>query len=405
MKNLLIVLFPLLLLIANEDKVHQFSPISLPTGSVIDLNSSPCDKACVETYIRDKKPFSFMANYNNHTEFRSLFLKYQSSLNLERNQALGKSTKIALLVPSKTIGRYAMSISKTVMAYLLTTKLPFELELYDSKDESEAHFLDELNKIEEAGFHYVIAPVTKDGANTLARINHSLEIYIPTVNQKDMSVKNYLHYYGGIDYAAQIEYLKPLIQKELYIFDEQGNVSQSISKASIQGVDNRPISKFTINKRVIKYKKLFESISFENNSTAILNTQPVKTSLLLSQFVYQDINLSAILATQLSYNPAILNLTQENDIKNFYIANSIINIDSVIQEMNLLLGSDISYNWINYATTYFAHHIFAKNHNVTYQENSMFALPLINHQIDYPIEVLKAKRKHFIKSDILRDYL
>jgi hypothetical protein len=283
------------------------------------------------------------------------------------------------------------------MASLLHYNIPFEFKVYDSKTESLEDLEKTLQKIEADQFREIIAPLTLNGANSIAQLHNSLEIYIPTVNQKDILHKNFFHFYGGIDYEKQIEALKPLIQKELYIFDQASTVSQAITNDSIKEVQDIPITQITINKRVVKYKKLFENISFENNSSVIINTQPIKTSLLLSQFIYQDVNLSAVLSTQLSYNPLILSLTQAKDLEHFYIANSLVNVDQDIEESNLLMGGDIKYDWINYATTRFVHHILSKRIDLMHPAESLFSLPIINHQIEYPIEVLIAKRRQFRK--------
>ena len=55
--------------------------------------------------------------------------------------------KIALLVPQKVIGRYASSVSNSIISYLLFRDIDFQFEVFDSKTEDDLAILEKLSLI------------------------------------------------------------------------------------------------------------------------------------------------------------------------------------------------------------------------------------------------------------------
>lgn len=87
------------------------------------------------------------------------------------------------------------------------------------------------------------------------------------------------------------------------------------------------------------------------NSSIFMNTPLVKTSLISSQLRVYKIVPYMLLSTQINYNPMLLTLTQYEDRKNFYLANSIGKTTVEMEELNSLFGHDIVYDWVNYSTS------------------------------------------------------
>jgi SRSO17 transposase len=148
---------------------------------------------------------------------------------------------------------------------------------------------------------------------------------------------------------------------------------------------------------IVKYENIFNVLQTDLNTTAIINTQPIKSSLLLSQFSYQDINISKILSTQINYSPLLLALTQAKDLKKLYIANSITTKNNKIEDINSLLHNDIAYNWINYSTTILMDFIFQSINKEYSSKSKHFDLMSHDKQILYPVGIYKVRYKRFFR--------
>lgn len=387
MKYITILLF---LLSFSYASGHYFSNAPVPSTELLNVDADSCDETCQQRLFDEKKFFSLGARAAD-TNPEALYYKNLFSHNLYKDEK-----KIAILLPSKVIGRYSIFVTNAVTAYLLSTKKPFTLKTFDSGDESNASLEATLKTIISEGYSYCIAPMTLDGAKNLAAINTSLNLFIPTVHYSSVETFNPLITYGGIDYKKQIDKLKSFIKKDLYVFDESGQVSQSITDYAIKDND-LPITQLTIKNHIVKYNAIFDAIPMDDQSSALLNTQPVKTSLLLSQFTYHDLNISSILSTQINYNPMLLTLTQSSDIKNLYIANSIATQNAKIEEYNSLLHNDIVFNWINYSASVLSDIVFSFIQNDFDGKSDAFRLRVHDRQIEYPVDIYKAGYKRFYK--------
>jgi hypothetical protein len=387
MKPITILLF---LLSFTYGTGHYLSNAPLPATELLNVTVEACDETCQQRYLMEEKFFSFGARAADVNP-EALYYKNFFSPNRYKD-----TMKIAVLLPTRVIGRYSIFVTNAVTAHLLAENDRFVLKTFDSGDESEAGLQEALKNIIREGYAYCIAPVTLEGANNLARINSALNIFIPTVHQSSVETFNPMLTFGGIDYKKQIDTLKSFIKKELYVFDEAGQVSQTITDYAIQSTD-LPITRLTIKNHIVKYNAIFDAIPMDDSSSALLNTQPVKTSLLLSQFTYHDLNISSILSTQINYNPILLSLTQSSDIQNFYIANSITTKNAKIEEFNSLLHNDIVFDWINYSASILSDVItnFIKDDYTG--KSKAFSLMLHDRQIQYPVDIYKAGYKRFYK--------
>lgn len=369
-----------------------FSSVPMPSVEVVDINIDKCDKNCLEEHIENGKPFSYAAkSSDNKTDGSS-----KNFTNYDNNK---KDIKVAILLPSKVIGSYSTYVTNTVLAYFLSTDSYFEVKTFDSTDESIDNLDAAIKEIVKEGFSYCIAPVTKEGANNLAAINSSLNIFVPTVNQKNVENKNYLMVYGGIDYDAQVKKLEKMFKKQLFIFEEAGAISKRISDLAAHNSD-LPVTRLMVKSNSEDYSNIFESVNIGVESTVLLNTQPIKSSLLLSQFTYRDFNLSAIFSTQINYSPVLLGLTQPMDLKKLYVANSISTKNSKIEEYNNLLHNDIVYNWINYSTSILCDFIFQSINRNYDPKSKSFGLTLIDKQINYDVQIYKVGYRSFFKPEM-----
>ena len=312
-----------------------------------------------------------------------------------------KEKKIAILFPADVIKRYSIMVSNSVISYLIASEDDFYLKLYNSKDESLQNIQNALFELKKDGFKYCIAPLTKQGAKTIAPLIQDIYLFIPTVNAKDVDYDNYLITYGGIDYKKQINQLKQFMQKRLIIFDEPGAISSNLTNI-MTNETNASYTVLTMKTHILKYENIFNILQTDLNTTVVINTQPIKSSLILSQFSYQDINVSKILSTQINYSPLLLALTQPKDLKKLYIANSITTKNNKIEDINSLLHNDITYNWINYSTTVLMDFIFQSINKDYTNKSKKFHLISHDKQILYPVGIYKVKHKRFFRDALYK---
>lgn len=326
----------------------------------------------------------------------------ETSLLLE-DDFVAQDLKIAMILPYKTIGRYAQSTSTAVFAYLLSHNDPFVFKTFTVQDESPEAMQTALQKIEKEGFNFLIAPVTLKGAQSIIEAKPKMQVYLPTIHQGDLEVDLSNVYYGAIDYQAQIDALMPLSSFPLVIMYDKsakGEKLMEMTKKSYIKTQLTPESqkyKKIYTYAIDKHRSSLESILEDNaaieSGTYVLNTPFIKSTMILSQLSLYDINADNVLSTQINYDPLLFSMTQVRDRSRLYIANSITIRDEQLLQANAILSNDIDHDWINYSTTVgidLFHHLMtghARSYGLTIQDQ----------QVHYPIEILKATESRFEK--------
>ena len=386
---------------------YLISSISLPQIKVLNLDPYPCDEDCLSDLLEKELIFSFLSYSDTKltsTRLKRARTKHLSMLNIEwfmQHDAI----KIALLLPYKKIARYATSTTNASFAYLMTKDRPFELKCYKIEDETHEEIQKALKKIKEDKFHYVIAPLTQDGEEIVAKLNLEINIYFPTIHKKDATSSSKYLYYGGIDYRAQSELLLREALSPLVIFYDESNIGNQISAYQDKYFKNMILKNQNKNARVIKYSIPTRTTNLKaqlkdndkiNGASFFINTPIIKSGMIISQLTLYDTNATNILSTQTNYNPLILSITQYHDRKNMIIANSITQNKDVLIETNSLLDNDILYDWINYTTTvgidYFSSLINGEKRDYTIEN--------VGNQMLYPIKLMQpsvSKFKPYIK--------
>ncbi len=419
-KHYFLLLLPLLLFAEST----QVSPIPLPTTyiQVIDIDTE-CDNDCLQAYLDDGQIFTFLAIADSKLECMELEderMIYTNLLNVRSNELIPEELRIAMILPYKRIGRYAYSTSNAVFAYLLSRNHEFELKNFQIEDESPEELARVLEEIKDQEFHYVIAPLTKSGADTLVAQEDELNIFFPTIHKDDLNTTSENIYFGAIDYKEQIKRLahyssSPLVVmydksakgKKLYAQTKEVYMDKNVSfiKTSREKVYKELDKEYSSRleprkKRVIAYGIDRKTTNFkwylENNrkiqfGSFFLNTPVIKTTMLLSQLNTYDTNVTNVLSTQINYDPLIFSMTQEIDRKEMYIANSLNINNNTLIEANSLLSNDIVYDWINYASSVGADYFY---HAITHTERT-YQLPIVDNQVLYPISIVKPEGTRF----------
>ncbi len=412
-------------------KSYIVSTIPLPKTYVQNLDPYPCDETCLNELLVHEQVFSFLAHAQGRVDNQQLNDERLIYVSLFNIGAFMHSTnlRIALLLPSKIIGRYASSTTNSVFSYMLTKNRDFTIKSFQIDDESPQSIHEALSAIQKEQFYYVIAPLTRKGVQSVIDVDPEINVYFPTINKNEIQSDSPSLYFGGIDYEAQTQKLiressEPLIvfydnsllgkrlrdyAKEAYLslnqeyaeFDNAHYVDASRPRKPIhpsKKVFTYPLSKHTSNlERQLKKNKKIQ------DGTFFLNTPVIKSGLVMSQLTLYDVNVTNILSTQINYDPLILSITQAKDRHNMIIANSINVKNNILIESNALLNNDIVYDWINYTTTVGTDYFF---HVITKSKRE-YDLPMVQNQIVYPISLLQPSYSRFIpyiQYDDLEEY-
>ena len=303
--------------------------------------------------------------------------------------------KVALLVPKKVIGKYANSIADSILSYMIYKNKRFQFELFDSDNEEENNIVSTLNQIKQKGYQLVVAAVTQKGAQTIVNHEHTLLVYIPTINKKEIDLKSENIFFGGIDYEEQIDKLLTYAGEKVAIFGDKSALSRKLEKY----VENASFSDISYRKTIPNAKANLSGLIKKNikikDASIFLNMPIVKSSLLASQLNVHGAKHKNILLTQISYNPLLFTLTQAKEREKMYLANSIGRSNFELKDTNLLLGSNLDFSWVNYATVlgldFMIHNFIDDAFPKEFEE------PMVHNQIKYSIDILRPQDASFVK--------
>lgn len=306
----------------------------------------------------------------------------------------GPMIKIAVLVPQKTIKKYAITSVNSVMSYLLYQNYNFDLNVFNSGDEKEESLLAALREIKAGEYTYIIAPLTPEGAQIIANNVKDTMVFIPTLHSSSVRNASANIFFGGIDYEQQIALLSEFTNERVGIFEDGSPLSYQLS-ALVKNHASRVFYEKRIESAKSNFKQLFKGNTSLNNASLYLNMPLVTTSLVASQLRANEIFPNALLSTQINYNPLLLTLTQYEDRDKMFVANSIQRAPAELEEINAFFGHDIVYDWVNYSTSigtdYLCNQFFAGRTTQTFTE------VIRNNQVIYNTAIYKAGRNEFSK--------
>ena len=306
----------------------------------------------------------------------------------------GEMIKIAVLIPQKTIKKYAITSVNTVISYLLYKNYSFDLNVFNSGDEKEESIVKALSEIKAGGYTYIIAPVTPEGAHIISAKVTDTMVYIPTLHSNSVSNAGSNIFFGGIDYDQQISLLNAFANEKVGTFDDGSGLSFQLGTL-VKKYNGRVFYEKRIENAKTDFKQMFKGHTSLNNASFYLNTPLVTSSLIASQLRANSITPSSLLSTQINYNPLLLTLTQYEDRTDMYIANSIQRTPAKLEEINTLFGHDIVYDWVNYSTSIGAELVSAHFFNASSEK--VFKEAVVNRQVVYNTSIVKPDRHAFVK--------
>lgn len=308
-----------------------------------------------------------------------------------------QTIKIAVISSPSVIGKYAQSVYNVSLATLSSLRNNhYEIKRYDMKNESPESLLKALEEVHRDNMDAILAPLTTSGAKNIITLTTSLPIFIPTVHKRDVPSAPANITFGGIDYVAQIEALLPYMSDSIAIFYDSSNVGTQL-KASTEEVflahksEKKKITSYAVDTKGDNIIAQLSKPSAFNKSSIIIHIPVVKSVLVASQMTFTGIKEKNILSTQINVDPTLLILTQFQDRKNMILANSLIEFPSGIYESNALMNNDITFDWIQYSASVGIDYLVAQLCNTSRE----YSMRIINSQIIYPVELLRAKEFGF----------
>lgn len=307
----------------------------------------------------------------------------------------GKKEKIAIIFASKVVGKYGSDTINSVISYLMQKNIDFDLRVYDSIYENQNSVQKSFDEASQEGFKNIIAVLAyEQSLSYISNLNFFDNIYIPTLHKKNSFVHSNNIIYGAISYEEQYDKLFRFANSyklvEIYDTDKISNLF--LNYISLKG--KKLNKRYQIVKSQTNFKSLFQNNSLLNDSTIFLNSTVLQSAIVMSQLRVYEIYPDSILATQLSYNPMILTLSQYQDRKKMFIASSIGDSTSNLVAIGSVLGADIRYNWVNFSTLIGLNKIIFNN-----QDSEISGYKIIDNQVIYNISLYRAGEFSFIKID------
>lgn len=356
--------------------------------AVIQANSqSRCDKECLKELSRGVDFIQFIYTPLTMSEpFKSYYAGIKKLATIPEIEIGRKDIKVALIIPQDVIKSYSVVVSDSVFAYIFKRDVGSHIEIFYSGDESAENLNLAINRAKNAGFKYLIAPLTTNGLEIVNSDDYDdLIFYIPTINIKNISNQRSNLFFGGIDYEAQIQKLLTKANHKITAFGDGSRVSDMLNNL-VANNTNEPYIK-NIEGSDIKLNFLKNNYKVKNSSI-FLNTPLIKSALLSSQFRVFELTPHILLSTQLNYNSALISLTQSGDRKNMYIANSIMTPDSQLETLSAILGEKLDYDWVAYSTMIGMDFIYLNYINKS--AKAIFKEEMQNNQIQYNINIMRA---------------
>ncbi|MCT7602073.1 hypothetical protein [Aliarcobacter butzleri] len=313
----------------------------------------------------------------------------QQSININIDETRA-NVKLAFVYPSTLVSKYAKSSLSTISGYLSYKQANYNLIVVDSKNESYENINNAFSKLKEEGVTKIIALFTPNALNNLNKIvTDDLKVYLPLIEKKDSLENNDNLIFGSISYDDQLKKLSYYSNGKNSTFYQETYLGTKLKNSYDFVIGNS-----NLRKEISNDEKNFKNIVNDSrlrNSSLFLNTDLVKSSLILSQMTVYEINPNTILATQILFDPMLMVLTQERDRQNLIIANSIGDVDSKLKDEIATVGGNITFEWVDYSTLVGTNYLFSNGNS------SLISTKIENNQAVYTPRLFKSTDIGFLE--------
>ena len=270
--------------------------------------------------------------------------------------------KVAFIYPSSLVEKYAKTSLSTISGYLSYQKADYDLTIIDSTNENYENINSAFAKAKQNGVTKVIGLFTPSAISSLDKIvTDDVKVYLPLIEKKDSLTSNENLIFGSISYEQQVKKLISYSSTNNAMFYQDTYIGNKLKRAYDASVYDTRVRK-EISKTETNFKYIVNDYKL-NNSTLFLNTDLVKTSLILSQLRAYDIFPSAILSTQVTYDPMLMILTQTQDREKLVVANSIDSVNNELRDEIITFGGNIVYEWVDYSTLVGINYLYYGNNS------------------------------------------
>jgi hypothetical protein len=298
--------------------------------------------------------------------------------------------KIAFIYPSTLVEKYAKSSLNTISGYLSYQKADYDLTVIDCTNESYENINLAFAKVAQEGITNIIGLFTPSAVNSLDKlVSSDVKVYLPLIEKKDSLSNNESLIFGSISYEQQIKKLNAYSSSNNAMFYQDSYIGNKLKRAYESSVYDTRVRK-EISKNENNFKDIVKDYRL-NNSTLFLNTDIVKTSLILSQLRAYDVYPKVIFSTQLNYDPMLMLLTQDKDRERFVIANSIDVINKELKDEILTFGGNIIYEWVDYST------LVGVNYLYYGYNSSLIQTQIVNNEAVYNPKLYKSTDVGFLE--------
>jgi hypothetical protein len=307
----------------------------------------------------------------------------EENITIQANPEINRqSMNIAIILDKNKFFKFIPNILNSINAYMIKKDIDYNITLFNQDE----NLTKELNEITPK-YKYIFTYFTNaDQLNVLENYPKNY-FFVPTLNKKQSMIDSDNIFFGGIDYENQVNTLNQFISGKTFIIYDNSNLSKYITTL----VDETLEVPHVIRKYPVYYSKDF------NKTFVYLNTNIVNTAQILANFTYHEIETKSIVTTQISYSPFIFALTNSDDVQNLILANSIFNINPVIEDNNLNLGTDIDFNWLNFTTSTLLNVAYNLETKDTYYYLNDFDLYIYFNQVEYKTNLYRIFQNGFIK--------
>lgn len=298
--------------------------------------------------------------------------------------------KVAFIYPSTLVSKYAKSSLNTISGYFSYQKENYDLTVIDSINENHENIYKAFDKVAQEGITNVIALFTPNVITVLDNIAfNDMKVYLPLIEKKDSLTNNENLIFGSISYEQQIQKLSDYSIGTNTMFYQDSYIGNKLRRAyDLSYMDTSVIKEISSTEN--NFRNIVRDYKLRN-SLLYLNTDVVKSSLILSQLRAYDIYPKAILSTQINYDPMIMLLTQDKDRHRLIVANSIDRVNDELKDEIMTFGADIMYEWVDYSTLVGINYLY-------YGDNSsLIETKIFDNQVVYNPKLYKSTSAGFLE--------
>ncbi|RBQ30542.1 hypothetical protein CRU92_11755 [Arcobacter sp. FW59] len=385
MKHLVTLIFMAILFSGCLQK--QVVQLKLPNQTVPVKQVDEDKKTVVEEFISNDT--IIQEEIINNSGSQNEIIKDGDSIVISDIDGTKANIKVAFVYPSSLVSKYARNSINTVSGYLSFVKANYNLVVIDSINESLESINKAFDKVKEEGITKVIALYTPNSINNINKIAlNDILVYLPLIEKKESLENNDNLIFGSISYEEQLKKLSYYTDGPNVLFYQDTYLGTKLKNSYESVVD------YTIVRKEIKKDETnFRSIVVDSrlrNSALFLNTDIVKSSLILSQLRANDIYPKMIFSTQINFDPVLMTLTQDKDRERLVLANSIENIDNKLKDEILSYGGNIIYEWVDYSTLVGINYLINGN-------NSFIPTKVLENQAIYTPRLFKSTEYGFVE--------